>query len=307
MLRPAMRNILPSIPRLGAKAGAALLFVSVIAWIYVVYMAYGMQNMNHGAEMLLMPAMQGWGARDLALVFLMWTLMMVAMMLPSASSMLSSFSFLGRRMNPPRDPLDLLGFATGYVVAWAGYSVLATLLQWWLLEERLVSPMMEFSGPLLGGVLLVAAGAYQFTSWKEQCLSGCRSPIAFLTHEWRSRFVGAVRMGWKHGLHCIGCCWLIMLLLFVLGVMNLAWNIALAALVIFEKHVPAPYERRFLRLTGTSFIVWGVFLLASPTSHTAALSTVPFPQPEICTSTSPLSQSSIREDTPAQALLKSPV
>jgi predicted metal-binding membrane protein len=245
--------------RPGDWARAVVLAVTVAAWVYVVYMAYGMEHMDVGADMVMMPAMQGWGARDLLLVLLMWTLMMVAMMLPSASSMLTSFAFMSGRMEPPREAVDLVGFTIGYVVAWAGYSGLATLLQWWLLEVRLVSPMMEASSQLLGGGLLIAAGAYQFTSWKEQCLAGCRSPISFLAQAWRPEFGGAVRMGWKHGLHCIGCCWLIMLLLFVLGVMNLAWNVALAALVILEKHVP--YERWFLRVTGTAFILWGGVLV----------------------------------------------
>jgi predicted metal-binding membrane protein len=254
------------VARNAAWPWAVVMSLCGASWIYVVYLAYGMEHMDIGADMLLMPAMMEWGMKDLLLVLVMWTLMMMAMMLPSAVSMLHTFVDVGRKMEPSRAPVDTLGFAGGYIIAWAGYGVLATLLQWGLLEARLVSPMMESSSTWLGGTLLLVAGAYQFTAWKESCLTGCRSPVSFIAQEWRPRFQGAMRMGWRHGLDCIGCCWVLMLLLFVLGVMNLAWNVALAILVLLEKHMPQ--ERWFLRATGTAFIAWGVILLATGAAGT---------------------------------------
>jgi predicted metal-binding membrane protein len=233
----------------------------VMAWVYVAISAYGMEHMEFGAKMFLMPSMDDWQLKDLILVLLMWTVMMAAMMLPSTVTMLRSFVDVGQRMEVPRAPRDTLGFVAGYLIAWTAYSLFATLLQWKLLEVRLVSPMMQASSIWLSGALLLTAGAYQFTPWKERCLRGCRSPISFLAHEWRPELAGAVRMGWRHGLECIGCCWVLMLLLFVLGVMNFAWNIVLAALVIFEKHVPR--ERWFLRITGAAFIMWGTIIIAT--------------------------------------------
>lgn len=230
------------------------------AWAYVALSAYGMEHMDIGAEMLLMPAMTNWQLKDLILVLLMWIVMMAAMMLPSTATMLRSFAEIGQRMEVPRARLDTLGFVAGYLIA---YSCFVTLLQWKLLEERLLSPMMEASSIWLSAALLLIAGAYQFTSWKERCLTGCRSPISFLAQEWRPKFRGAMRMGWRHGLDCIGCCWVLMLLLFVLGVMNLTWNVVLALVVMLEKNVPR--ERWFLRVSGTGFIVWGLIIVVKGT------------------------------------------
>lgn len=252
---------LTRIQGLAAWPLAALAAITATAWIYVVYMAHGMENMLCGTDMLFMPAMKGWGAGDLALILMMWTLMMAAMMLPSAASMLRAFVVVGGRIDPVRPSAHVIAFAMGYLGAWFVYSIFATLLQWLLLEARLVNASMEASSLWLGGSLLVLAGAYQFTSWKNQCLTGCRSPTTFLAQEWRSGTGGAARMGWRHGVYCVGCCWILMLLLFVLGVMNLAWNVALAALVVLEKHVPN--ERLFLRVSGCALIAWGLVLFAS--------------------------------------------
>jgi predicted metal-binding membrane protein len=231
----------------------------VAAWVYVAYLAWGMENMDVGAEMLLMPAMVGWGEVDLLLVLLMWTLMMAAMMLPSALPMLRTFAALGRRASSPRSRSQTLVFAAGYLAVWAGFSVLATLGQWGLLEARLVSPMMVASSQWLGGALLLGAGIYQLTPWKARCLTNCRSPLAFLMAEWRSGWRGALRMGWRHGLYCLGCCWALMLLLFVMGVMNLAWIAALSVLVVLEKRLPS--QRWLLRASAAVFCAWGLLLL----------------------------------------------
>lgn len=233
--------------------------VAAVAWVYIVYMAHGFEDMVCG-EMLLMPSLTGWKVRDLWLVFVMWTLMMAAMMLPSASSMLHAYETVGDRIDPSRHRAGVIVFALGYLAAWTAYSVFATGLQWLLLELRLISPYMESASLWLAGSLLVLAGLYQFTPWKNQCLTGCRSPVSFISQEWRPGAAGAARMGWRHGIECVGCSWVLMLLLFVLGVMNLAWNIALSVLVVAEKHVPN--EKLFLRISGSVLIFWGCVLWA---------------------------------------------
>ncbi len=238
---------------------APVLAFCAAAWAYVGYLAWGMENMDIGAEMLLMPAMLGWDGIDLLRVLLMWILMMAAMMLPSALPMLRAFAVIGRRTAPASARANLLVFAAGYVAVWGGFSVLATLGQWGLLQARLVSPMMVASSPWLSGLLLLGAGVYQLTPWKAACLTHCRSPLAFLMTQWRTGRAGALKMGWLHGLYCLGCCWALMLLLFVMGVMNVVWIIALAALVLLEKRTP---PKHWLPVaSGLIFCAWGLSLL----------------------------------------------
>ena len=238
---------------------AVLVILCLLAWIYLLYMAWGMAHMNVGVDMTIMPRMVSWQVGDLALVFAMWTIMMVAMMLPSAAPMFLLFDALSRQLKQPRPRVELVAFGSGYIAVWAAFSLLATLAQWGLLEARLVSPMMEASSPLLGGPLLVAAGVFQFTPFKRGCLAKCRSPFAFLVAEWRPGLPGAWIMGLRHGLFCLGCCWLVMLLLFVLGVMNVFWIAALAAFVLLEKVLPD--ARWFSATGGLVFIGWGAVLI----------------------------------------------
>jgi len=222
-------------------------------------MAWGMENMDAVAVSLLMPAMTGWDGSDLLLVFFMWTVMMIAMMLPSAMPLL----LLVTKINHGRFARDraLLGtgvFALGYLAVWTGFSALATLAQWGLLEARLVSPMMESASPWLSAALLAAAGAYEFTPLKNACLARCQSPLGYLMTGWREGFSGAFAMGLRHGAYCTGCCWLLMALLFVFGVMNLAWIAALAFLVLLEKLLRRPAW--FARAAGATLLAWGALL-----------------------------------------------
>jgi predicted metal-binding membrane protein len=240
---------------------AALLALCGLAWIYVLYLVWGMEHMEVGAGMAIMPRMTSWGAVDVVLVFVMWAIMMIAMMLPSAAPMLLAFAALSRKLREPRPSTELFTFAGGYVVVWCGFSLLATFLQWGLLEARLVSPMMEVSSRWLGSVLLIAAGVYQLTPLKQTCLARCRSPLAFLTAEWRKGLRGAFVMGVRHGFFCLGCCWLVMLLLFVLGIMNVVWIAVLAAFVLAEKTLPA--NRWVSAAGGLIFLGWGVALLST--------------------------------------------
>ena len=238
---------------------AALLALCGLAWVYVLYLAWGMEHMEVGAGMVIMPRMTSWQAVDVALVFVMWAVMMIAMMLPSAAPMLLAFAALSRKLREPRPSAELFAFAGGYAVVWCGFSLLATLLQWGLLEARLVAPMMQVSSRWLGSVLLIAAGVYQLTPLKQTCLARCRSPLEFLTAEWRKGLRGALVMGLRHGFFCLGCCWLVMLLLFVLGIMNVVWIAVLAAFVLAEKTVAA--SRWLSTAGGLIFLGWGVALL----------------------------------------------
>jgi len=229
-----------------------------LAWAYLGWMAWGM--VRTGASVLLMPAMTDWGPVDLVLVWLMWSVMMVAMMLPSAGPMLLAFSAIGARLASPRPRVHLLAFAAGYLGTWVCFSLAATLLQWLLLRLRLVSPMMQSTSVWLAGALLCIAGIYQFTHWKASCLRLCRTPMAYLVRHWRPGTRGAFRMGLRHGVFCLGCCWALMCLLFVLGVMNLWWVVALTLVVLAEK--ASPLQRWLPAAFGAVLLAWGTWMIA---------------------------------------------
>jgi predicted metal-binding membrane protein len=234
--------------------------IAALSWTYLIYMAWGMRHMDVGIEMVIMPAMQNWSAWDLLLVFLMWAVMMVAMMVPTASPMIMLFAEFSRRLDANRSTLVATGqFVLGYVAAWGGFSVVATLAQWGLLSAALVSPMMESTSKVLGGGLLLIAGLFQFTRLKDACLAHCRSPLGFFTTEWRHGSWGAFRMGLKHGGYCLGCCWALMGLLFAFGVMNLLWVAAISAFVLLEKIGPA--NKLISRLSGLLLIAWAAGVL----------------------------------------------
>jgi predicted metal-binding membrane protein len=249
---PSLRN--------GLLPLGGIVIVLAISWAYLVYMAWGMENMDVAAEWWLMPRMSNWGGADLALVFAMWAIMMAAMMLPSAVPLLL---LLGRshsqRYSRARALLATSAAGLGYVTAWGAFSALATLAQWGLLEARLVSPMMVSSSPYLSALLLAAAGAYQFTALKYACLSRCRSLLSALMTQKRDGITGALLLGLGQGAYCTGCCWLLMALLFVLGVMNLLWIAALTLLVLLEKFLHQP--RWFVQLTGAALLVWAVLVV----------------------------------------------
>lgn len=243
--------------------GAGIAFAAALAWIYIFYMVWGMENMDLSADSLLMPRMIDWHGADLALVFVMWAVMMAAMMLPAAAPLLLLLAKSYHARYSRRRAAVATGLAgLGYLAAWTGFSLLATLAQWGLLEARLVSPMMESSSPWLSGVLLVAAGAYQFTPLKHACLWRCRSPLSVLLNQWREGYLGAFRMGLRQGAYCTGCCWLLMALLFAFGVMNLIWIAALSVLVLLEKILPQP--RLFAQGTGAILLVWGALIASRP-------------------------------------------
>jgi predicted metal-binding membrane protein len=244
-----------------AVVGAGLAGVTVLAWLYLFHMASAMSEMErHAAMGMAMPFMQEWGAVDLLLLFLMWVVMMVAMMLPSAAPMILMFTTIERRRPELRRIARTGIFILGYVTAWTTYSALAVIAQWGLHSAALLSPAMVSTSPYLGGALLIVAGVFQWTPFKAACLTSCRSPLAFLLSEWREGVRGALRMGVRHGIYCVGCCWALMALLFVAGVMNLAWVAGIAAFVLLEKAVPA--GDRLGRVAGLVLVVAGGFVMA---------------------------------------------
>ena len=182
--------------------------VATLSWTYLIYMDWGMRHMDVGMDMVIMPAMQHWTAWDLVLVFLMWVVMMVAMMVPTVSPMILFFAEINRHRNQRQGTfVSTAQFLLGYLTVWTGFSVLAALTQWGLLTVALVSPMMESTSKALGGALLLGAGLFQFSPLKYACLAHCRSPMGFIVTEWRGGAWGAFRMGLKHGGYCLGCCW----------------------------------------------------------------------------------------------------
>jgi predicted metal-binding membrane protein len=190
----------------------------------------------------------------------MWTEMMVAMMIPSAAPMILTFAAVQRKRRDRETPFVPTGiFLLGYLAAWTGFSVLAAIAQWILHAEALLSPMMVGTSPILGGALLLAAGVFQWTGLKHSCLAQCRSPLNFLLSDWRDGHWGAFRMGLKHGTYCIGCCWFLMALLFVAGVMNLWWIAIIAAFVLLERVLP---KSLFVgRASGVLLGAWGLWLI----------------------------------------------
>jgi predicted metal-binding membrane protein len=194
----------------------------------------------------------------LAFLFVMWWIMMVAMMLPSAAPMILLFSTVSRRSREQgQHCVPTAVFALAYLAVWGGFSVLAASLQWWI-EARGVS------SPWMNGALLLGAGAYQLTPLKDACLRQCRSPLNFVMTRWRPGWRGALRMGIEHGAYCLGCCWLLMGLLFVGGVMNLWWVIGIAVYVLLEKVLPAGLWLG--RALGAILAVAGAFVLLHSTS-----------------------------------------
>jgi predicted metal-binding membrane protein len=244
--------------RTGGIVLASLLVVIVSAWAYIVAGA-GMDMGKTFGTIDLMT--QTWTPAYFLLMLVMWCVMMVAMMLPSAAPMILLFSALSRKNDENGSAVvPTVIFVTGYVAAWGGFSVVATSLQWVLEKLTVLTPLMTSASLPIGSALLVAAGIYQLTPLKHTCLRHCRSPIDYLGHKWRSGKMGALIMGLEHGLFCLGCCWVLMLLLFYGGIMNLMWIIGLALFVLLEKVAPAGHWMG--RFSGIALIIWGATILA---------------------------------------------
>lgn len=243
---------------------AGLVTVIALAWAYIIAGAGmtmpAMETTASAATMAVaMPAV--WTPAYAVLIALMWWIMMVAMMLPSASPMILLFATVNRKQRERgASPVPTGIFVLAYLAVWAGFSIIATGLQWGLARTGLLSAMMTSTSLALGGGILVAAGIWQLTPLKHACLRHCRTPLHFLAHRWRAGRVGAVRMGLEHGAFCLGCCWVLMGLLFYGGIMNLYWIAGIAAFVLLEKTIPAGH--RLGSVAGIGLIAWGAVLLA---------------------------------------------
>ena len=208
----------------------------------------------HMAMGMAMPRQAPWDVADLGATTLMWGIMMIAMMLPSATPLLLLFARSQRpRLGTAEGSFRTGLLATGYLVVWLSWSGLAACLQWALHASLLLSPSAAITSALAGGALLVLAGVYQLSPWKHACLVRCQSPLGFLLGRWQEGRWGAFRMGLDHGVYCVGCCWALMALLFVGGVMNLAVIAALTVFVAFEKL--APVESCSAQISGAVLIL----------------------------------------------------
>jgi predicted metal-binding membrane protein len=220
-----------------------------------------MTVMDMSAAFFAMPMSPQWSATDFVLLFLMWFVMMIAMMTPSVAPLILIFAMVNRQKKLQQNPFTSSGYLlAGYFLMWALFSFVATALQWFLQQVSLLNPEMITTNKILGAVILMAAGIFQFTPVKHKCLSYCRTPIDFIHLNWKEGKRGALIMGMKNGMYCLGCCWILMILLFVSGIMNLLWITIIALFVLIEKILPAA-AKWISFAAGTLLIVYGIFVL----------------------------------------------
>jgi predicted metal-binding membrane protein len=251
---------------------AALAALTVLGWADLVWLADRMAaagmdmaaaRMKAGRDlMIMMPASAPWQPIEFASVFAMWVAMMIGMMTPSVTPMILIYARVGRQAAAEGKPFAASAwFAAGYLLSWTAFSLAATSAQWALERAALLTPMMQNASNILGGIVLIVAGLYQWTPLKDMCLSFCQAPLGFIMRHggFRRDPGGALKLGFRHGIYCVGCCWALMALLFAGGVMNLFWIAALSMLVLIEK--AAPFGRAIARFAGLAFIAGGAWLL----------------------------------------------
>lgn len=254
MVRSALERAIAR-DRLAVLAGLA--GVALLAWIYLSWMALDMYGAMTGPSAWMMRA--SWTPAYALLTLLMWIVMMAGMMLPSATPAILLYARIARSGEAPWRPVLRTNlFMAGYMIAWTAFSLAATLLQGWLATRGWISPMLEARGPLIGTVLLLAAGIYQLTAFKRSCLDRCRSPAQFIVQHMRPGARGALRLGLLHGAYCVGCCAGLMLLLFFGGVMSLVWIAAISLFVLLEKL--APFGAGAGRISGVLLIAAAAIL-----------------------------------------------
>jgi predicted metal-binding membrane protein len=246
--------------RLVVAGGLAVL--TALAWTYILHMSRAMPApgaMLRGGQMEMHMSAAG-GAPELLWLVPMWIVMMVAMMVPSAAPTILLFAGVARQRRARGVPAASTAvFTLGYLLVWAVYASLAALVQWQLHRLALLAPTMASASPLLGGTLLILAGVYQWLPIKGACLSHCRSPLGFFSHHWREGRGGALLLGMEHGSYCVGCCWALMALLFVAGVMNLLWVFAIGVFVLVERLLPP--GRLVGRAAAVLLIGWGIWVI----------------------------------------------
>ena len=255
-----------------------LAVVAILSWAYIVSGAGMGMPAWHMISVSLFPhrlaemPMEGmashaaqWSAGHWLIVLAMWWVMMIAMMIPSASPMILLYARATRHAQSqgrlPQATVPTAVFASGYLLVWLGFAVGATLLMWFIERAGAISAMgMSSLSPWLSAAILILAGLYQLSPLKQVCLQRCRTPAEFLSRYWRPGVSGALRMGLRHGAFCVGCCWSLMVLLFVGGVMNVLWIALLAVFVILEKL--APGGPSLARIGGGLLLIWGAATLA---------------------------------------------
>jgi predicted metal-binding membrane protein len=253
-------------------AGALGVMVA-LSWGYVLWLAADMDmggmdmtgfRMIPAGIGIMAPANAPWRAMEFAFVFAMWAVMMVGMMAPSVAPMILMYARVGRQGKAAGKPLAATGwFAAGYLLTWVGFSVGATLVQWAFERAALLDPRMTSASNVLGGIVLIAAGVYQWTPLKDVCLAQCQTPFLFLMRHggFRGDVPGCLLLGFRHGAYCVGCCWVLMALLFVGGVMNVLWIALLALLILLEK--VTPFGRWVARAAGVACVAAGAWMLLS--------------------------------------------
>jgi len=235
-----------------------LVLLAALAWGYIIHMSRTMgSGMPAGMAMPMAAPLSG---PELLWLVPMWIVMMVAMMIPSASPMILLFAGVARQREVRNVPTASVAvFTLGYLLVWALYATIAAVAQWQLHRLALLSPTMAAASPILGGGLLLLAGIYQWLPLKAACLSHCRSALGFFSNHWREGNWGALLMGVEHGTYCVGCCWALMALLFVAGVMNLLWVALIAAFVLVEKLLGG--GRPFRRISGGLLAASGLWII----------------------------------------------
>lgn len=252
--------------------GVALLTIALLAWIYVLALAAGMNAASVGMVGMDMQAMPGmdmmepqfraWTPGLFVFMFAMWTVMMVGMMVPSAAPMILIYTQVARQATTLGKTFVSAGwFTAGYLLAWIVFSFVATSAQWALEQAALLSPAMVSASKVFGGIVLINAGIYQFTPIKDACLARCRAPLSFVQQHggFKGDAYGATRLGILHGFYCVGCCWVLMALLFIGGVMNILWIAGLMVFILLEKVLPG--GRYLTRLAGIAMVAAGIGLL----------------------------------------------
>jgi len=233
--------------------------ITALSWLYLVQMDMAMPHGHGHMGHMIMPGMTPGQAQQLITAAVMWSIMMVAMMLPTALPAVMVFDGLSRRRTRHDRPVvSTAFFIAGYLAVWTGYSVVTAAGQVALSHAALLTPMLKSTSQALSVAILLAAGAFQFTALKEMCVTQCRTPFAFFLAEWRDGSRGAFVLGLKHGSYCVGCCWALMAVMFVVGAMNLLWMAALTLLMLMEKVAPAHW--RISQATGVVLLLSGLTL-----------------------------------------------
>ncbi len=237
-----------------------LFFITLLSWLYIIYLYNQMTYMDMNALFFAMPMTPEWTATDFMLLFLMWVVMMIAMMTPSVAPLILIFAKVNRERRQQERPfVHTFYLMAGYFLVWTAFSLAATCLQWLLQQVSLLNPEMQTTNKILGGMILMVTGIFQFTPLKQTCLKYCRTPLGFILQNWKEGKQGALRMGIENGFYCVGCCWMLMVLLFVAGVMNLLWIALIALFVLVEKISPQikwiPYAAGFV------LILYGILLM----------------------------------------------